>query len=44
MGAMDVLDGDYIKADNEWDELVWVWQQTDVPRAARWRSSKGSSP
>ncbi|MGW3032532.1 Uma2 family endonuclease [Streptomyces sp. NPDC001178] len=32
---MDVLDGDYIKADNEWDELVWVWQQTDVPKGCK---------
>lgn len=32
---MDVIDGDYIMADNEWDELVWVWQQTDVPKGCK---------
>ncbi|MDH6516900.1 Uma2 family endonuclease [Streptomyces sp. SAI-135] len=33
--SMDVLDGDYIMTDSEWDELVWVWGQSDVPRGCR---------
>ncbi|MFI6441153.1 Uma2 family endonuclease [Streptomyces sp. NPDC050759] len=32
---MDEYDGDYVMADNEWDELVWVWQRTDVPKGCR---------
>ncbi|KUM77954.1 Uma2 family endonuclease [Streptomyces griseorubiginosus] len=32
---MDVLDGDYLMTDSEWDELVWVWGQSDVPRGCR---------
>ncbi|MEV2212827.1 Uma2 family endonuclease [Streptomyces sp. NPDC050997] len=32
---MDVIDGDYIRADNEWDELVWVWEQTDAPKGCK---------
>ncbi|MEU9241543.1 Uma2 family endonuclease [Streptomyces sp. NPDC048385] len=32
---MCVIDADYIMADNEWDELVWIWQQTDVPKGCR---------
>lgn len=32
---MDVIDGDYIAADSEWDELVWVWGQTDVPKGCK---------
>jgi Uma2 family endonuclease len=30
-----VFDGDYIMADSEWDELVWVWRQTDVPKGCK---------
>ncbi|QOV36028.1 Uma2 family endonuclease [Streptomyces ferrugineus] len=32
---MDVIDGDYIVTDSAWDELVWVWKQTDVPRGCK---------
>ncbi|WP_405618344.1 Uma2 family endonuclease [Streptomyces sp. NBC_00076] len=32
---MDVIDGDYIRADSEWDELVWVWGQTDAPKGCK---------
>ncbi|MEV6945246.1 hypothetical protein AB0N07_25220 [Streptomyces sp. NPDC051172] len=32
---MDVSDGDYIKTDSEWDELVWVWRRTDVPKGCK---------
>ncbi|WP_189265840.1 Uma2 family endonuclease [Streptomyces fuscichromogenes] len=32
---MGEFDADYIVADNEWDELVWLWQQTDVPKGCR---------
>ncbi|MFF1718888.1 Uma2 family endonuclease [Streptomyces sviceus] len=32
---MDALDGDYVMADSEWDELVWVWRRTDVPKGCR---------
>ncbi|MFD7690269.1 hypothetical protein [Streptomyces sp. NPDC059781] len=32
---MDVLDGDYINADNEWDELLWLWQRTEAPKGCR---------
>ncbi|NNN31657.1 Uma2 family endonuclease [Streptomyces sp. S3(2020)] len=30
-----VIEGDYILADNEWDELAWVWGQTDVPKGCK---------
>ncbi|PAZ11445.1 restriction endonuclease [Streptomyces sp. SA15] len=32
---MGVPDGDYIMADNEWDELVWIWEQTDAPKGCK---------
>lgn len=32
---MDVFDGDYIRADNDWEEVVWVWKQTDAPKGCR---------
>lgn len=32
---MSVLDGDYILTDNVWDELVWVWGQTDAPKGCK---------
>lgn len=32
---MDAFDGDYISTDSEWDELVWVWKQTDVPKGCK---------
>ncbi|MEU7467402.1 hypothetical protein AB0A94_02365 [Streptomyces sp. NPDC044984] len=32
---MDVCDGDYIKADNEWDELRWLRERTDAPKGCR---------
>jgi Uma2 family endonuclease len=31
----DVIEGDYILADDEWDELTWVWGQTDVPKGCK---------
>ncbi|MPY44305.1 Uma2 family endonuclease [Streptomyces phyllanthi] len=34
-GSMKVIDGDYVKADDEWDELVRVWEQTDVPKGCK---------
>ena len=32
---MDVIDGDYILTDSEWDELVWFWGQSNVSRGCR---------
>jgi len=32
---MKAIDGDYILAESEWDELAWVRQQTDVPRGCK---------
>jgi Uma2 family endonuclease len=32
---MDVLDGDYVNADDEWDELLWLWQRTEAPEGCR---------
>ncbi|MGI5377781.1 hypothetical protein ACQEV2_26750 [Streptomyces sp. CA-251387] len=32
---MQMIEGDYIMADNEWDEIVWIWQQTDAPKGCR---------
>ncbi|MFH9043121.1 Uma2 family endonuclease [Streptomyces sp. NPDC017966] len=32
---MDVCDGDYVKADNEWDELRWIRERTDAPKGCR---------
>jgi Uma2 family endonuclease len=34
-GPVQVIDGDYIRADNAWDETVWVWQQTEVPKGCK---------
>ncbi|WP_416977019.1 Uma2 family endonuclease [Streptomyces sp. T028] len=27
--------GDYIQTDDAWDEVVWVWRHTDVPKGCR---------
>ncbi|MGW5970270.1 Uma2 family endonuclease [Streptomyces sp. NPDC055186] len=32
---MDVFDGDYPRADNAWDELVWIWRHTDAPKPCK---------
>ncbi|MFI8530591.1 Uma2 family endonuclease [Streptomyces aquilus] len=32
---MRACEGDYILTDSEWDELVWVWGQTDVPKGCK---------
>ncbi|MFF9337463.1 Uma2 family endonuclease [Streptomyces albogriseolus] len=32
---MDVLDGDYLDAETEWDELLWLWQRTEAPKGCR---------
>ncbi|PWI11023.1 restriction endonuclease [Streptomyces sp. NWU339] len=32
---MDVFDGDYLKADNAWEELVWIWWHTDAPKPCK---------
>ncbi|MDA5140643.1 Uma2 family endonuclease [Streptomyces sp. AD681] len=32
---MREFDGDYILADNVWDELVWVWRRTEAPKACK---------
>ncbi|MFF5977637.1 Uma2 family endonuclease [Streptomyces olindensis] len=32
---MSVLDGDYLKADTHWDELLWVWEQTQAPKGCK---------
>ncbi|MFD8255207.1 Uma2 family endonuclease [Streptomyces werraensis] len=32
---MDVLDGDYIHAETEWDELLWLRQRTEAPKGCR---------
>ncbi|WP_343036122.1 hypothetical protein [Streptomyces cyaneogriseus] len=40
---MREIEGDYVLADDDWDEVVWVWRRTRLPAAARWRSSTGSS-
>ncbi|GHD11439.1 hypothetical protein GCM10010313_34570 [Streptomyces violarus] len=34
-GAMSVPNGDYILTGNEWDELVWVWEQTHAPKGCK---------
>jgi len=38
---MDAIDGDYIMTGSEWDELVWVWRQTDVPKGCKVEIIKG---
>ncbi|MFD3312872.1 Uma2 family endonuclease [Streptomyces sp. NPDC058694] len=32
---MNTLTGDYLLTDDDWEELVWVWRQTDVPKGCR---------
>ena len=32
---MREFEGDYILADNAWDELVWVWRRTEAPKACK---------
>ncbi|RSN51312.1 restriction endonuclease [Streptomyces sp. WAC 04229] len=32
---MREFDGDYILADNVWDEIVWVWRRTEAPRGCK---------
>ncbi|BET48068.1 Uma2 family endonuclease [Kitasatospora aureofaciens] len=32
---MREFEGDYILADNAWDEIVWVWRQTEAPKACK---------
>lgn len=32
---MRELEGDYVLADNMWDELVWVWRRTEAPKACK---------
>ncbi|MCF3136613.1 Uma2 family endonuclease [Streptomyces olivochromogenes] len=38
---MDSFDGDCLLTDNEWEELVWVWKQTDVPKGCKVEIVKG---
>ncbi|MER7375534.1 hypothetical protein [Streptomyces lanatus] len=35
---MRVIEGDYIAADDEWDEAAWVWRQTEA-RCRPWRTA-----
>ncbi|MEV2197024.1 Uma2 family endonuclease [Streptomyces phaeochromogenes] len=32
---MSAITGDYLLTDDEWEELVWVWKQSDVPKGCR---------
>ncbi len=32
---MREFEGDYVLADNVWDETVWVWRQTEAPRGCK---------
>ncbi|MET8899232.1 MULTISPECIES: Uma2 family endonuclease [unclassified Streptomyces] len=32
---MREFDGDYILADNVWDEIVWIWRRTEAPRGCK---------
>lgn len=32
---MREFEGDYILADNAWDELVWVWRRTEAPKGCK---------
>lgn len=32
---MDVCGGDYLQAEDAWEELVWVWKQTDAPKGCK---------
>ncbi|MGW7405036.1 Uma2 family endonuclease [Streptomyces sp. NPDC054833] len=38
---MDSFDGDCLLTDDEWEELVWVWKQTDVPKGCKVEIVKG---
>ncbi|MGC0411683.1 Uma2 family endonuclease [Streptomyces ambofaciens] len=33
--AMRECGADYILADNVWDEIVWVWRQTEAPKGCK---------
>ncbi|MDX3387286.1 Uma2 family endonuclease [Streptomyces niveiscabiei] len=28
-------EGDYIRTDSEWDELVWIWERTEAPKGCK---------
>ncbi|MFE2260234.1 Uma2 family endonuclease [Streptomyces griseosporeus] len=30
-----MVEGDYLLTDDPWDELLWVWKQTDVPKGCK---------
>jgi Uma2 family endonuclease len=32
---MSAITGDYLLTDDEWEELVWVWQETDTPKGCK---------
>ncbi|MGW1804999.1 Uma2 family endonuclease [Streptomyces sp. NPDC002078] len=32
---MDEFEGDCLLTDNEWDELLWAWGQTDAPKGCK---------
>ncbi|MFB7089549.1 Uma2 family endonuclease [Streptomyces sp. NPDC056296] len=32
---MREIEGDYILADNVWDETVWVWRRTEAPKGCK---------
>ncbi|MFJ4581808.1 Uma2 family endonuclease [Streptomyces echinatus] len=33
--TVDEYEGDYLLTGDAWEELVWVWQRTDVPRGCK---------
>lgn len=33
--GMREFEADYILADNVWDEIVWVWRQTEAPKGCK---------
>ncbi|TWV29454.1 Uma2 family endonuclease [Streptomyces misionensis] len=32
---MDEFEGDYLLPASEWDELLWLWKQTDAPKGCK---------
>ncbi|MFF8676691.1 Uma2 family endonuclease [Streptomyces sp. NPDC015237] len=32
---MREFDGDYVLAENVWDEIVWIWRRTEAPRGCK---------
>lgn len=39
---MNEIDGDYIRTGSEWEELLWIWRNTDAPKGCKVEIVKGT--